>query len=108
MNDGIDPAFFNQVAQIAHFSATYALTLTAMLFTKLQSKHRWLVVFGLIVAYACFHEGWYDPHFENAATRGSDVEDWCFLVAGSVAAEIAAALKFGVALYKSKGVKLER
>jgi hypothetical protein len=102
----IDAGFWNFVAQCAHFSTTYALTLTAMLFTKMQSKHRWMVVFGSILLYAGVHEFILDPIYENAATRGSDLEDFCFLVAGSVVAEIAAHFKFGVQLYLSKGVKL--
>jgi hypothetical protein len=106
MNNQIDPAFFNFVAQTAHFSATYALTLTAMLFTRLQQKHRWAVVFGLIVAYACFHEFFYDPRYENAVTRGSDVEDWCFLVLGSVVAEVAAKLKFHYPMTRYGGTNL--
>jgi hypothetical protein len=88
--DTIDPRFFNEVAQIAHFSATYALTLTVMLFKQLKQHHRWMIVFGLILAYAVFHEFYYDPRYENAVTRGSDVEDFCFLVSGSVVAELVA------------------
>jgi hypothetical protein len=49
------------VAQIAHFSATYALTLTAMLFKKLTQHHRWMIVFGLILAYVAFHDFYNDP-----------------------------------------------
>lgn len=88
--DSISPTFFNEVAQIAHFSATYALTLSLMLFSTVRQKRRWLIVFLLIVAYAAFHEGYWDPHHENPATRGSDVEDFLFLVSGSVVAELVA------------------
>jgi len=97
-NNTINPAFFNFVAQVAHFSATYAITLTLMLWTQVRQKHRWLLVFLLILAYACFHEFWYDPRFENVVTRGSDIEDWSFLVAGSFVAEVIAHLKLRFAL----------
>ena len=47
---------------------------------------------GLIVAglgeipYAVWHEYYYDPRFENAATRGSDTEDFIFLMLGLLSA----------------------
>ena len=86
--NAIDPKFFNFVAQVAHFSATYALTLTVMLFSSLRRQHRWMIVLGLIVAYAGFHEFYLDPRYENLLTRGSDIEDFVFLVSGSVVAEL--------------------
>lgn len=105
MNDQINPVFFNFVAQVAHFSATYGLTLTAMLlFPTLRNRHRWIMVFAAIFVYACWHEFWYDPRYENAVTRGSDIEDWCFLVAGSTVAEIVAAIKFRFKLLAARRI----
>lgn len=47
------------------------------------------VAASVCVVYAAVHEYWYDPRFENSVTRGSDVEDFVFLIAG-VAAAVAA------------------
>ena len=82
----IDPKFFNFVAQIAHFFATYGIVLT---FGRFWRWHGIEVAAPLCVAYAAFHEFWYDPRYENPITRGSDLEDFVFLIAG-VAAAIAA------------------
>ena len=81
----IDPEFFNSVAQIAHFFATYGIVLT---FGKFWHWTGVAVAAPLCVAYAAIHEFWYDPRYENAVTRGSDLEDFLFLVAGVAAALI--------------------
>jgi hypothetical protein len=76
----ISPKLFNLVSQIAHFFTTYALTFTAMMF-KIR------VGIGVAVAciiYAGIHEFWYDPHYENAVTRGSDLEDFFWLGFGAL------------------------
>ena len=67
----IDPKFFNFVSQIAHFFSTYAI---------------------VCVVYAALHEFWYDPRYENPVTRGSDLEDFLFLVAGVAAAVAVSAI----------------
>jgi hypothetical protein len=75
----ISPKFFNQVAQIAHFFAMYALTFTLAVFFGA----RWgVIALALCVIYALVHEFIWDPLEENAATRGSDLVDFSFLVAG--------------------------
>jgi hypothetical protein len=81
VSDGIDPAFFNQVSQFAHFFTSAFLVFSAGVFFG------WGVmtaVFVLCVSYAAWHEFWYDPRYENAATRGSDLEDFAFLVSGDL------------------------
>jgi ABC-type uncharacterized transport system permease subunit len=85
----IDPKFFNLVAQIAHFSATYAIVLT---FGKFSGWTGIAVAAPVCVVYAAVHEFWYDPHYENPVTRGSDLEDFLFLVAGAAAAVLAYAI----------------
>ncbi len=71
----IDPKFFNFVAQVAHFFATYAIVLT---FGKFWHWHGIAVAAPLCVIYAALHEFWYDPRYENPVTRGSDVRTLCF------------------------------
>jgi hypothetical protein len=81
--NGIDPAFFNQVAQFAHFGTMFSIAITLAIFWG------WV---GLAVAmvgevgYASWHEFYYDPRHENSATRGSDLEDFAFLIAGNAVA----------------------
>jgi VanZ family protein len=84
--DDIDPKFFNFVAQIAHFGAWFfVMILCSTVSNKLH--HQWI---GSIVAvcanvpYATWHEFFWDPVHENAATRGSDLEDFSFLLLGAV------------------------
>jgi hypothetical protein len=81
----IDPNFFNLVSQIAHFFTTYGLVLTVGKFLGWKG----IIIAGVLCAiYAGAHEFWYDPKHESPLTRGSDVEDFAFLVAGVVAAVI--------------------
>jgi hypothetical protein len=81
----IDPKFFNFVAQVAHFFATYEIVLT---FGKFWHCTGIAVAAALCVAYAAIHEFWYDPRYENPVTRGSDLEDFLFLIAGVAAAVV--------------------
>ena len=83
----VDPKFFNLIAQIAHFFSTYGIVLTLGKFWHWTGV---AVAAALCVAYAAIHEFWYDPRYENSVTRGSDLEDFLFLVAG-VAAAVAGA-----------------
>jgi hypothetical protein len=84
-NNTIDPKFFNQVAQIAHTSATFGISYIAV--TKF---HWWgfLVASVGIVIYAVWHEFIHDPIAENPATRGSDLEDFIFLCFGPALAAL--------------------
>ena len=79
----IDPKFFNFVAQVAHFFATYGIVFT---FGKFWHWTGIAVAATLCVVYAAVHEFWYDPRYENPVTRGSDLEDFLFLTAGVAAA----------------------
>ena len=85
----IDPKFFNVVAQIAHFSSMYAIVLS---FGKFWHWSGIVIAAPLCIAYAAIHEFWYDPRYENPVTRGSDLEDFAFLVSGVAAAVIAYAI----------------
>jgi hypothetical protein len=91
----IDPKFFNEVSQFAHWGVMFSIALSLAVFFG------W---WGLLVAalgeipYGIWHEYYYDPHFENVATRGSDTEDFCFLMLGLVSA----ALVFIVARFLGK------
>lgn len=79
----IDPKFFNFVSQVAHFFTTCAIVLT---FSRFWHWKGIAVAAPLCVVYAAIHEFWFDPRYENPVTRGSDVEDFVFLVAGVAAA----------------------
>jgi len=85
----VDPKFFNFVAQVAHFFATYGIVLT---FGKFWHWTGIAVAAPLCVAYAGLHEFWYDPRYENPVTRGSDLEDFVFLIAGVAVAVVAYAI----------------
>jgi hypothetical protein len=85
MDNGIDPKFFNQVAQIAHTSTTFGISYLV------TTKFGWwgfLASAVGVVAYAAWHEFIHDPEAENAATRGSDLQDFCFLCLGPVIAAL--------------------
>lgn len=82
-NNQIDPAFFEFVSQVAHFASTFAITFVAL------TAYNWvggLLSAAAVLAYATWHEFWYDPRYENTITRGSDWEDWSFLMLGPVMA----------------------
>jgi hypothetical protein len=81
----VDPRFFNQVAQIAHFSAWFTLVVFVSTLCWRLTGRVWLgpIIAGVAnLVYATWHEYVWDPIHENAVTRGSDFEDWAFLVAG--------------------------
>ncbi|MGH9700966.1 MAG: hypothetical protein ACRD52_16115 [Candidatus Acidiferrales bacterium] len=85
----IDPKFFDMVSQIAHFSTMYALVFSIGKFWQWRGV---MIAAILCVIYAAVHEFWYDPRYENPVTRGSDLEDFLFLVAGVAAAIIVFAI----------------
>ena len=85
----IDPKFFNLVAQIAHFSAMYGIVLSVGKFWHWTGI---TIAAPLCIAYAAVHEFWYDSHYENPVTRGSDLEDFLFLFAGIAVAVIVYAI----------------
>jgi len=77
----IDPKFFDQVAQIAHFSTTYAICFTFAAFGSL----RWALLMLLAcTVYGLIHEFVWDPREENAITRGSDLKDFLYLMGGAI------------------------
>jgi hypothetical protein len=79
----IDPRDFNRNSQIAHFF-TMAFLNTVWSYFWLITGHPVVAVSGVVpsMAYGVIHEFWYDPRFENKATRGSDLEDFGFLMVG--------------------------
>lgn len=89
--DDIDPKFFNVVAQIAHFGAMYTVTNIFSVVSGRLMHYRWaglILGVAVCVSYAAWHEFLWDPTHENAATRGSDWEDFIFLVFGSIVAAV--------------------
>lgn len=86
--DVIDPKFFETVAAYAHFGMMFTVT-TALGLLGNRFEHRiYGTVAGLVVCliYASVHEFWYDPKYENAVTRGSDLVDFAWLMGGSAVA----------------------
>lgn len=77
---GIDPKFFNMVSQFAHYFTWYAICMTAGVVTR--SLKYLLGSLVLCIVYAAIHEFYWDPRHEDPETRGSDLEDFCYLVAG--------------------------
>lgn len=86
VSDGIDPKFFNQVAQIAHFGMMF-FVMAVCVGVGGKLGHQWI---GMLVGttidwcYGVWHEFFWDPVHENAETRGSDMEDFLFLELGNV------------------------
>jgi hypothetical protein len=81
----IDPKFFNEVAQFAHAGVAGLIYLSLAHIAMKFDLFKWswygaLIVIG--VAAAGVKEFWYDPHYENVATRGSDFEDFAFYLVG--------------------------
>ena len=81
MSDTIDPNFFNFVAQMSHFFfGAYFILASALLFGQTSV----LGAFIILIIGAALKEFIYDANYENAATRGSDTEDFIFYVFGGV------------------------
>jgi hypothetical protein len=81
----IDPKFFNTVAQFAHAGVAGLLYLSVAHIAIEAALFRWLwygAFIALGVAAAAFKEGYWDPRHENAATRGSGLEDFGFYMVG--------------------------
>jgi hypothetical protein len=86
----IDPKFFNQVAQFAHFGMMFTVTtIVTIIGGKLGHPYSSMLAgFAFCATYAWWHEFIWDPVHENPVTRGSDLEDFIFLVGGSATAVI--------------------
>ena len=82
-----DDAFWDAVAQAAHFFAMYAIAYTA------QTKFGWIaygVAAAMLGVYAVVKEVWYDPKYESAAVVGSGTKDMIYLFAGIITAGLVA------------------
>lgn len=81
----IDPKFFNEVSQFAHAGVAGLIYLSIGHVAQKHDFFDWLW-YGILIAagvgLAAFKEFWYDPHYENPATRGSDLEDFSFYLVG--------------------------
>lgn len=86
----IDPKFFNSVSQYAHFGMMFFVTVFSGTVSALWYHPYAGILVGFLgcTLYALIHEFWYDPQFENAETRGSDLEDFVFLMLGSCAGAV--------------------
>ena len=88
---GIDSKFFDLVSQFAHFFTMYSLALTLGLIGK-RTGHALLYLalsVAVYITYAAIHEFYWDPRHENAATRGSDLKDFAYLVGGGILGNLA-------------------
>ena len=72
MDNNIDPKFFNQVAQNAHMLGGAVIGLLALLFLPHSLV---FIILGFAVVTGV-KEFWYDQNYENATTRGSNLNDW--------------------------------
>jgi hypothetical protein len=91
---GISEKFFNYVSQMAHWATMSCWSLTLALFFGFSGV---IVSNVLGIAYAAWHEFYWDPRHENAETRGSNIEDFLFLLLGLAIGDVvyATALIFG-------------
>jgi hypothetical protein len=87
--DYIDPKDFNFVSQMAHFFTLAFLNVVWAYFWYI-TRHPLVAIAGTVpsLAYGILHEFWWDPTHENAATRGSDWEDFGFLMSGMAAGQV--------------------
>lgn len=76
----IDPRFFNEVSQFAHFGMAGFIFM--ILLHVFSMRHVMEIFVPLGVALAAWKEFYYDKHDENPATRGSDLEDFSFYIFG--------------------------
>lgn len=78
----IDPKFFNQVSQVAHFFVGSSVVLGTLLLFSLDT----LVLYVLPAFFiaTAIKEFWYDRNYENTVTRGSDLEDFLFYQLGAI------------------------
>jgi hypothetical protein len=87
----IDPEFFNEVSQFAHAGVSGLIYLSIAYIAERHSLFHWRwygILIAAGIALAAFKEGWYDPRYENAATRGSGLEDFAFYMVGIVIAVV--------------------
>jgi len=84
-NGSISEKFFDYVSQMAHWATMAFGSLTLALFFGFPG----VVVSNVLgITYAAWHEFYWDPRHENADTRGSDVEDFLFLLLGLAIGDI--------------------
>ena len=69
----------------------YSLALTFGLIGKRTGHALLYVALSAVVyiTYAAIHEFYWDSRHENAATRGSDLKDFAYLVAGGISGNLA-------------------
>lgn len=73
----------DEVAQASHVAIAAAIVgLTAARFHGHWKYFAAMIVIGL----AALKEFWFDQHYEDAATRGSNLEDWSYYVLGTALA----------------------
>lgn len=79
-NNVISPKFFMFVASMAHLLTGSTLAFGVLLFFGPHWLLYFLPAFALVTG---VKEFWYDAHYENAATRGSDLLDFSCYQAGA-------------------------
>jgi hypothetical protein len=87
----IDPAFFYEVSQFAHAGVAGLIYLSIGHIAQKHNFFHWYwygALIGLGVVAAAVKEFYYDPRFENEATRGSDLEDFSFYMLGILISQI--------------------
>lgn len=81
----INPKTFNTVAQLSHFAwGALVITWAGLLFPRYLYEI-WLV--GELLA--AIKEFWYDQHYEDVETRGSNLLDFSMYSAGAFTAYLA-------------------
>ena len=79
-NNGLDPKFFNQMAQGLHVLMAYSVVMTVGYLWGLAPIPYILIV---LVFAAAIKEFWYDYHYEDTATRGSSFLDFMLYILGT-------------------------
>jgi hypothetical protein len=87
----IDPHFFEVVSQFAHAGVAGLIYLSIGHIAQAHSFFRWTwygILIAVGIALAGFKEGYWDPRYENEATRGSGLEDFTFYLVGILVAVV--------------------
>lgn len=73
----------DEVAQASHVAIGAAVV--ALTSARFHGPSKYIAA-GIVVALAAVKEFWFDQNFEDAVTRGSNLEDWSYYVLGCVVA----------------------
>lgn len=76
----------NEVAQASHVAIGAAVVALAAARFPSNAPLAKFIGTAIVVVWALVKEFWFDKNFEDAVTRGSDIEDFLYYIVGATAA----------------------